>query len=87
MHDQLSGSGPKSEIKNFQIRFMGKNPKNPISGPGVPNIGPKKNSDLSSEAKFNYLSDGILILGVWTKTNPAGAREGWKTCFFDISTY
>ena len=64
MLDQLSVSGPKSEIKNFQNGFMGKTQKIPISAPEGPNFGQIKYSDPLSEAEFIYLSNGIEICWV-----------------------
>ena len=59
MLDQLSGFGPKSEIKNFQNGLMGKTPKIHISEPEGLNFGLKKYFDPLSEAKFNYLLTGM----------------------------
>ena len=64
MLDQLSGSGPKNEIKNFQNCFMGKTLKINISAPEGPNFGQKKCSDPLSTAEFIYLSNGIEIYWV-----------------------
>ena len=64
MLDQLLGSGPKIEIKNFQNGFIGKIPKIHISAPEGPNFGQKIYSDPLSEAEFIYLSNGIEICWV-----------------------